>query len=108
LGRLASGLIVATLIIVFLYMGRGDPRAAGHSGTPRLHTGAAHPVAGSLVHPHVLFAIGVIAVLGPTIVFQVAQFAEELPKYETNFRGKIRSLGGGLLMSSSLEQAPTP
>ena len=53
----------------------------------------------------VLFAIAVIAALGSTIVFQVAQLAEELPKYETNLRAKIRALGGGSLMSSSLERA---
>ena len=53
----------------------------------------------------VLFAIAVIAALGSTIVLQVAQLAEELPKYETNLRTKIRALGGGSLMSSSLERA---
>ena len=53
----------------------------------------------------VLAAIAVIAALGSTIVLQVAQLADELPKYETNLRTKIRALGGGSLMSSSLERA---
>ena len=46
-----------------------------------------------------------IAALGSTIAFQVAQLAEDLPKYETNLRAKIRTLGGGALTSSALERA---
>jgi predicted PurR-regulated permease PerM len=52
-----------------------------------------------------LLAIAVIAALGSAITLQVAQLAEELPKYETNLRTKIRAIGGGSLMSSSLERA---
>lgn len=51
----------------------------------------------------VLVAIAVIGALGSTIVFQVAQLAEDLPKYESNLRANIRSLGGGSLMSTSSE-----
>jgi predicted PurR-regulated permease PerM len=54
-----------------------------------------------------LLAIAVIAALGSAITLQVAQLAEELPKYETNLRTKIRAIGGGSLMSSSLERPQT-
>jgi len=53
----------------------------------------------------VLLAIAVLAALGSTIVLQVAQLAVELPKYETNLRAKIRTVGGGALTSSALERA---
>ena len=53
----------------------------------------------------VLLAITVLAALGSTIVIQVAQLAEGLPKYESNLRAKIRALGGGALTSSALERA---
>jgi predicted PurR-regulated permease PerM len=35
----------------------------------------------------------------------VAQLADDLPKYETNLRAKIRALGGGALTSNALERA---
>ena len=112
LGNVASGLIVATLIVVFLYMGREilEPLVIaallGFILAPlirRLRGWGLWRVPSVIVT--VLFAIAIIAALGSTIVFQVAQLAEELPKYESNLRGKIRSLGGGSLMSSSLERA---
>jgi predicted PurR-regulated permease PerM len=112
LGGLASGLIVATLIVVFLYMGREilEPLVIaallGFILAPlirRLRGWGLWRVPSVILT--VLCAIAVIAALGSTIVFQVAQLAEELPKYESNLRGKIRSLGGGSLMSSSLERA---
>jgi predicted PurR-regulated permease PerM len=112
LNALASGLIVAGLIIAFLYMGREilEPLVIaallgfilaplvrwlrGH-GVPRIPS----------VILTVAFAIAVLAGLGSTIVFQVAQLAEDLPKYETNLRAKIRTLGGGALTSGALERA---
>ena len=112
LGNVASGLIVATLIVVFLYMGREilEPLVIaallGFILAPlirRLRGWGLWRVPSVIVT--VLFAIAIIAALGSTIVFQVAQLAEELPKYESNLRGKIRSLGGGSLMSTSLERA---
>src|SRR6476661_5289802 len=112
LNSLASGLIVATLIIVFLYMGREilEPLVIaallGFILSPlirRLRGWGVWRVPSVIVT--VVFAIAVIAALGSTIVFQVAQLAEELPKYETNLRTKLRTLGGGSLMSSSLERA---
>ena len=112
LGSLASGLIVATLIVVFLYVGREilEPLVIaallGFILAPlirRLRGWGLWRIPSVILT--VLFAICVIAALGSTIVFQVAQLAEELPKYETNLRAKIRSIGGGSLMSSSLERA---
>jgi predicted PurR-regulated permease PerM len=112
LGSLASGLIVATLIIVFLYMGREilEPLVIaallGFILAPliRLLRGWNLWRVPSVIVT-VVVAIAVIAALGSTIVFQVAQLADDLPKYETNLRAKIRALGGGSLMSSSLERA---
>jgi predicted PurR-regulated permease PerM len=112
LGALASGFIVATLIVVFLYMGREilEPLVIaallGFILAPlirRLRGWGLWRIPSVILT--VLFAICVIAALGSTIVFQVAQLAEELPKYESNLRAKIRSIGGGSLMSSSLERA---
>ena len=112
LDNVASGLVVATLIILFLYVGREilEPlviaallsfilvplvRWLRSCGVWRVPS----------VILTVLFAIALIAALGSTIVLQVAQLAEELPKYETNLRAKIRALGGGALTSSALERA---
>jgi predicted PurR-regulated permease PerM len=112
LGSLASGLIVVTLLISFLYMGREilEPLVIaallGFILAPlirRLRGWGLWRIPSVILT--VLFAIGIIAALGSTIVFQVTQLADELPKYESNLRGKIRSLGGGSLMSSSLERA---
>ena len=112
LSSLASGLIVATLIILFLYMGREilEPLVIaallGFILAPlirRLRGWGLWRIPSVILT--VLFAITVIAALGSTIALQVAQLAEDLPKYETNLRAKIRTLGGGALTSSALERA---
>ena len=112
LSSLASGLIVATLIILFLYMGREilEPLVIaallGFILAPlirRLRGWGLWRVPSVILT--VLFAITVIAALGSTIALQVAQLAEDLPKYETNLRAKIRTLGGGALTSSALDRA---
>lgn len=112
LSRLASGLIVASLIVAFLYMGREilEPLVIaallGFILAPlirRLRTWGLWRVPSVILT--VLLAIAVLAALGSTIVLQVAQLAEELPKYETNLRAKIRTVGGGALTSSALERA---
>jgi predicted PurR-regulated permease PerM len=112
LTSLASGLIVATLIILFLYMGREilEPLVIaallGFILAPlirRLRGWGLWRIPS--VMATVLFAIAIIAALGSTIVLQVAQLADELPKYETNLRAKIRTVGGGALTSSALERA---
>ena len=112
LNSLASGFIVATLVVLFLYMGREilEPLVIaallGFILAPliRLLRGWGLWRVPSVIFT-VVFAIAVIATLGSTIVYQVAQLAEELPKYETNLRTKLRALGGGSLMSTSLERA---
>jgi predicted PurR-regulated permease PerM len=53
----------------------------------------------------VLIALSVLGTLGGVIALQVTQLAEELPNYESNLRAKIRSLGAGKLMSGALERA---
>jgi predicted PurR-regulated permease PerM len=112
LSSLASGLIVATLIILFLYMGREilEPLVIaallGFILAPLIRWVRSWGLwrVPSVILT-VLFAIAVLAALGSTIVLQVTQLAEELPKYESNLRAKIRTLGGGALTSSALERA---
>src|SRR6476620_10971001 len=90
LGSLASGLIVAGLIIAFLYMGREilEPLVIaallGFILAPlvRWLRGCSVPRVPSVILT-AAFAIAVLAGLGSTIVFQGAQLAEDLPKYET-------------------------
>lgn len=112
LGNVASGLVVAALIILFLYIGREilEPLVIAALLSfvlvpllRRLRSWRMWRVPAVIFT--VLFAIAVIAALSSTIVFQVAQLAEGLPRYETNLRTKIRALGGGALTSSALERA---
>ena len=109
---MASGLVVAALIILFLYIGREilEPLVIAALLSfvlvpllRRLRSWGMWRVPAVIFT--VLFAIAVIAALSSTIVFQVAQLAEGLPRYETNLRTKIRALGGGALTSSALERA---
>ena len=109
---LASGLIVFTIIILFLYFGRDilQPLAIaallGFILAPllrRLRNWNFGRVPSVLLT--VLLAISFLAALGSTVVVQVGQLATDLPKYEQNLRTKIRSLGGGRLTSGALERA---
>jgi predicted PurR-regulated permease PerM len=112
LSTLASALIVASLIVAFLYLGREilEPLViAALLGfivaplTRWLRGWGLRRVPSVMLT--VILAIAVLAGLGSTIVLQVAQLAEDLPKYETNLRAKIRTVGGGALTSSALERA---
>ena len=104
LGGLAYGLIVASLIIALLILGREiiEPlviaallafilspliRRLRHWGVWRVPS----------VVLTVLFALAVLSALGAVIALQITQLAEDLPTYETNLRTKIRALGGGKL-----------
>src|SRR5436853_7329749 len=98
LSSLAGGLIVAALIVLFLYMGREilEPLVIaallGFILAPlirRLRNWGLWRIPSVILT--VLFAIAVIGALGSTIVLQVAQLADELPNYETNLRAKIRT-----------------
>jgi predicted PurR-regulated permease PerM len=53
----------------------------------------------------VLLALAVIAALGSTIAVQIAQLAEELPKYESNLKAKVRALSGASIASGALDRA---
>jgi predicted PurR-regulated permease PerM len=108
---LADGLVVATLVVLFLYMGREilEPLVIaallGFILSPlirRLRGWGLWRVPSVILT--VVFAIAVIAALGSTIVYQVAQLAEELPKL---ICAPSYELGAGSLMSSSLERAST-
>src|ERR1700682_5265757 len=112
LGNVASGLVVAAIIILFLYIGREilEPLVIAALLSfilvPLLRRLRSWGMwrAPAVIFT-VLFAIAVLAALSSTTVFQGAQLADELPKYETNLRAKIRALGGGTLTSSALERA---
>jgi predicted PurR-regulated permease PerM len=114
LDKVAHALLVAAIIVAFLYIGREilEPlviaallafilsplirrlRVSGLWRTPA--------VIGS-----VLVAIAAIAILGTIIGLQITQLAEDLPKYETNLRAKVRALSGSPLTSRALDRAST-
>ena len=112
LAALAYGLIVASLIVALLILGREliEPlviaallafilspliRRLRHWGVWRVPS----------VVLAVLFALGLLGALGAVIALQITQLAEDLPTYETNLRNKIRALGAGKLTSGALERA---
>ena len=112
LAALAYGLIVASLIVALLILGREiiEPlviasllafilspliRRLRHWGVWRVPS----------VVLAVLFALGLLGALGAVIALQITQLAEDLPTYETNLRNKIRALGAGRLTSGALERA---
>jgi predicted PurR-regulated permease PerM len=53
----------------------------------------------------VVLTLIVLGALGTTLVMQVRQLADDLPKYENNLRAKIQLLGGAPLTSGVLERA---
>ena len=108
----ASNLIIATLVIAFLYIGRDIFQPLVIAAllafilTPlirRLRNWRLPRILAVLFS--VIFAIAVLSALSATIVMQVSQLAEVLPKYETNLRTKIHDINGGALTTSALEKA---
>ena len=108
----AAHLIVASLGIVFLYVGRDIFQPLVISALlafilapliRRLRNWQLPRIPAVLVS--VVFAIAVLTGLSATIVMQVAQLAEVLPKYENNLRAKIHAINGGALTTSALEKA---
>lgn len=110
LSDVAHGLIVAALIILFLYL-------AGEIVEPlviaallsfilapvmRGLRGFGIPRAVSAVLS-VTVMIGVISVIGTTLLFELSQLADELPRYESNLREKVQLLHGSPLTSGALE-----
>ena len=53
----------------------------------------------------VILAIALLAGIGGTVAFQVADLAQDLPQYESNLRSKIRGLGAGPWTSRTLDRA---
>lgn len=112
LNNLASALVAASIIIAFLYIGGAilEPLVIA-----ALLAFILAPVIRRLrgwglwrvpaIVLTVVGAIALIAVLSATIVVQIAQLAEDLPKYEANLRAKVRSLGGAPLTSGVLDRA---
>jgi predicted PurR-regulated permease PerM len=112
LGNLASALVVASIVILFLYIGRAifEPLVIAF-----LLAFILAPLIRRLrmwgiwrapaVVLTVVVAIAVIGALGATIIVQVTQLAEDLPKYQTNLRAKVRALTGAPLASGALDKA---
>ncbi|HEX2337692.1 MAG TPA: AI-2E family transporter [Hyphomicrobiaceae bacterium] len=112
LQTLASGIIVAAAVIAVLYLG-------GEILKPLVVAGLLAFILAPLIRylrvwsvprvPSVLLtvtlAIALIAAIGGTVAFQVAELAQELPQYEANLRSKIRSLGAGPWTSRTLDRA---
>ena len=112
LSALAYGLIVASLIVLLLNVGREilEPLVIAallafilSPLIRRLRQWGVWRVPSVVLT--VLFALGVLSALGAIIALQVTQLAEDLPTYETNLRTKIRALGAGKLTSGALERA---
>jgi predicted PurR-regulated permease PerM len=53
----------------------------------------------------VVLALAAIGALGFTMGAQITQLAEELPKYESNLRSKVRAFRGAPLTSGAMERA---
>ncbi len=112
LNNLASALIAASIIVAFLYIGGAilEPLVIA-----ALLAFILSPVIRRLrrwglwripaVALTVASAIALIGVLSTTIVMQITQLAEDLPKYEANLRTKVRALSGAPLTSGVLDRA---
>ena len=110
LANVAHGLVIASLVIVFLHFASPiiEPlviaallsfilapvmRRLRMWGIPRF--------VAALVC--VIITLSAIGLLGTTLGLQVRQLAEDLPSYDSNLRAKIHLLGGRPLASSVLE-----
>ena len=112
LSNLASALIVAGIIVAFLYIGREilEPLVIA-----ALLAFILSPVIRQLriwglwripaVVLTVVAAIALIGALSGTIVLQITQLAEDLPKYEATIRAKVRAVSGAPLTSGALDRA---
>jgi predicted PurR-regulated permease PerM len=112
LGNLVAALGVASIVILFLYIGRAilEPLAiaallAFILAPPirKLRTWGLWRTPAVVLT--VIVAIGVIGALGSTMIVQITQLAEEVPKYQTNLRTKMRALSGAPLTSGALDRA---
>lgn len=112
LSNIASALIIASLIVAFLYIGRDvfEPLALAAllslvlaPVVKRLRRLGAGKTPSVLVT--VLFAMSLLGGLGYVMTMQVADLAGDLPKYESNLREKIRSLGGTYTAPGAFDRA---
>jgi predicted PurR-regulated permease PerM len=112
LGYIASALIVAAIIVAILYIGRPILQPLVIAGllafilTPvirRLRTWGLWRTPAVILT--VLGALAVLAAVSTTIVVQITQLADDLPRYQTTLSEKVRALGGGTFTSGALEKA---
>jgi len=112
MANVAHGLLIAGLIVLFLYV-------AGPIVEPLVIAGLLSFILAPVMRqlrtrgiPKVVAAIScvaltlsIIGVLGTTLGLQVRKLAEDLPSYENNLRAKIQMLGGMPLAPGVLERA---
>lgn len=112
LNRVASGLLIAALVITFLYFGRVvfEPLAIATLLSlilapiiRRLRRWGFGKAPSVLVTVLVTFAA--LGVLGFSMSMQIAELADDLPKYESNLVAKARALRGASLSSGALDRA---
>ena len=112
LSALASAFIVAGLIIAFLHIGREIllplviAALLGFILAPviRRLRGLGLWNAPAVI---ITVALAIVALggLGYIIALQVTQLAEDLPKYESNLRAKVRALSGSPMASGTMDRA---
>lgn len=112
LGHIASALIVAAILVAFLYIGSPILQPLVIAGLlafilfpviRRLRSWGLWRTPAVLLT--VLSALVVLLLVSTTIVVQITQLADELPKYQTNLSEKVRALGGSSFTSSALNRA---
>ncbi len=112
LGHLASALIVAAIIVAVLYIGQPILQPLVIAG---LLAFILSPVIRRLrnwglwrtpaVLLTVLSALAGLILISTTIVVQITDLADELPKYQTNLSEKVKAIGGSSFTSSALNRA---
>ncbi len=112
MANVAHGLLIAGLIVLFLYVAGPIVEPLVIAGLlsfilapvmRQLRTRGIPKVAAAI--SCVALTLSIIGVLGTTLGLQVRQLAEDLPSYENNLRAKIQMLGGMPLASGVLERA---
>ena len=112
LETIAYAFIIAAVVVAFLYFGRDIlvPLALASllsfSLWPLIKllrkAGAGRATS---VLAAVLLAIAGLVSLGAVMAIQMADLASELPRYESNLRGKVRALKGASMPSGAMEKA---
>jgi predicted PurR-regulated permease PerM len=112
LGHLASALIIAAIIVAVLYIGQPILQPLVIAG---LLAFILSPVIRRLrnwglwrtpaVLLTVLSALAALVLISTTIVVQITDLADELPKYQTNLSEKVKAIGGSSFTSSALNRA---